>query len=224
MKIVILCNGDFPSASRPLQALAEADHIVCCDGAYDTLISHRPSFSIPLTVIGDLDSIGVRTGVACIHVADQTTNDQTKAFRHVRNKWPEAEVTILGATGKREDHTIGNISLLADYLESICDKNTEVANSKPPAIRMLTNYGCFTPINRRAEFASFARQQVSLFSMSHGCLITTEGLEYPLRNESLPRLWQGTLNASLGDTFTITPDKGIVIVYQTYEAKVKQDC
>lgn len=209
MNIVILCNGDFPTAPQPLQALAEADHIVCCDGAYNALMAHRPDTAVPLTVIGDLDSIGERPDVECIRISEQLSNDETKAFRHVIATFPEPDISILGATGRREDHTIGNISHLADFRE-------EATSVK---VRMLTDYGVLTPIDRPTEFRSFPRQQVSLFSMTHGCLITTQGLEYPLHDETLPLLWQGTLNASLGDRFEVSPKGGVVLVYQTYNPK-----
>ena len=217
MKVVILCNGDFPSAAQPLDALHQAEHIVCCDGAYDTLLANKPEIHTPLTVIGDLDSIDKRTaarmphGVNFIHVSEQLSNDQTKAFRHVVETFPGASVSIIGATGKREDHTIGNVSLLADYLDEGRATNTTV--------RMLTDHGIFTPVERKTEFESFGRQQVSLFAMSPMCKITTKGLEYPLDNEPLNRWWQGTLNASLGATFTIDVKNGIVIVYQTHIPK-----
>lgn len=210
MKIVILCNGDFPSAPQPLKVLDEADCIICCDGAYDALMRHVPDINTPLTVIGDMDSIVEREGVETIRISEQETNDQTKAFRHVCSQWPDADVTILGATGKREDHTLGNISLLADYLEECGGQ---------PSICMMSDYGVFTPINDETTFPSFPRQQVSLFAMTHGCLITTEGLQYPLHRQPLPRLWQGTLNAALDYQFSVQPDNGIVIVYQTHEAK-----
>lgn len=209
MNIVILCNGDFPTAPQPLQALTEADHIVCCDGAYNALMAHRPDITTPLTVIGDLDSIGENPDVECIRISEQLSNDETKAFRHVIATFPHPDIVILGATGLREDHTIGNISHLADFREEASDVN----------LRMLTDFGVFTPIDHPTEFRSFPRQQVSLFSMTHGCLITTQGLEYPLHGEPLPRLWQGTLNASLGDRFEVSPCGGIVLVYQTYNPK-----
>lgn len=210
MNIVILCNGDFPSAPQPLKALYDADHIICCDGAYNALMRLVPDISTPLTVIGDMDSIVEREGVETIRISEQDTNDQTKAFRHVRSQWPDAAITILGATGKREDHTLGNISLLADYLEG-CGGQL--------SIRMVTDYGVFTPINVETSFPSFPRQQVSLFAITPGCLITTEGLQYPLRRQPLPRLWQGTLNAALDYQFSVHPHNGIVIVYQTHDPK-----
>ena len=212
IKVVILCNGDFPSAPQPLKALAETNHLICCDGAYNSLMHNLPNYCKPLTIIGDLDSISGSSNVECIHVSEQSTNDQSKAFRLVLKRWPGAEVTILGASGKREDHTIGNISLLADYFELALQSGTSV--------KMLTDYGIFTPIANPTIFPSFERQQVSLFSMRQGCTILTEGLQYPLNGEQLDLWWQGTLNSSLGSTFSVSPKNGIVLVYQTYEAKI----
>jgi len=57
---------------------------------------------------------------------------------------------IVGATGKREDHTLGNISLLADYM-------------KTAKVVMVTDYGIFTPMQGITEFTSHKGQQVSLF-------------------------------------------------------------
>ena len=52
---------------------------------------------------------------ALIHrETEQETNDLSKAFRYcLKRGWKK--LFILGATGKREDHTMGNISLLSDY-------------------------------------------------------------------------------------------------------------
>ncbi len=50
-----------------------------------------------------------------ITIKDQEINDLTKAVYFAQNVGQE-EIVILGATGLREDHTLGNISLLADYM------------------------------------------------------------------------------------------------------------
>jgi len=207
-----------------VHALNDADYVICCDAAYNILCGQRPDIQKPITIIGDFDSIEclefedsrVRQ---IIHVYEQQSNDQTKAFNHAldmlkrQTQEERHTITILGATGKREDHTLGNIALLADYLEE--SRLLEI----PISICMMTNYGCLTPIDRPTIFESFPRQQVSLFSMIYGCVISTDGLEYPLHGESLPRLWMGTLNASLGQSFSVTPEGGIVIVYQTFDPK-----
>ena len=46
---------------------------------------------------------------------DQETNDQTKAVNYLMEKGFR-RIAIVGATGRREDHTLGNISLLMEYM------------------------------------------------------------------------------------------------------------
>ena len=112
---VIVANGRFPSAELPLRLLKEAKTIIACDGAVKTLYEKGIH---PDAIVGDLDSIpaGLRERYAdrIHHVEDQEINDLTKSVRFAHTQGYR-EVLILGATGLREDHTLGNISLLASF-------------------------------------------------------------------------------------------------------------
>lgn len=112
---VILADGEYPVHEYPLRLLRETPYIVCCDGAANTFISHG---YIPNMIIGDGDSLSVENRMLykdrLFYVADQETNDLTKAIRFLLGK-NFRNVVILGATGKREDHTLGNISLLMEH-------------------------------------------------------------------------------------------------------------
>ena len=118
---VILANGEYPTHVLPLKMLEEAKFVICCDGAADEYIlrGHTPD-----VIIGDGDSLSSeykQRFSSIIHqIADQETNDQTKAVRFLQEKGYR-EIAIVGATGKREDHTLGNISLLLDYMKSGMD-------------------------------------------------------------------------------------------------------
>ena len=72
----------------------------------------------PDLVVGDLDSIPAslleRFPNRLRKVDEQEDNDLTKAFYAAMEFSPSC-IHILGATGLREDHTLGNISLLARY-------------------------------------------------------------------------------------------------------------
>ena len=131
---------------------------------------------------------------------EQETNDLTKSVRFCLAQG-RSNLTIIGATGKREDHTLGNISLLTDYMADA-------------QIEMFTDYGVFTPISTDSSFQSFAGQQVSLFAMDAGEL-TVSNLKYPVVRKSLHSWWQGTLNESLGNEFRIHPT-GSVIVFRVH--------
>ena len=54
-RVVVVANGKFPEHEVPLQALTDADIVVCCDGA--TINVDRYGI-IPTAIVGDLDSLG----------------------------------------------------------------------------------------------------------------------------------------------------------------------
>lgn len=203
--VTILANGDFPSHHVPLDALRNADRIVCCDGAFASV----PCIDMCriVAVVGDGDSIPValRSQYAdlYVHDSDQETNDLTKAVRYAVSKgWNS--ITIVGATGKREDHTLGNISLLANYA-SFCD------------VVMLTDYGRFVVVSESAVLDCFPQQQVSVFSLTPHIPVSVKGLAFPIVNRRLGSWWEGTLNEATGNQFEIIGGK--MVVFQTYDPK-----
>jgi len=196
---IILANGDYPMHPLPLALLAKTDYVVCCDGATDGFVR---SGRIPAAIVGDGDSLSVlnkKQFASILHsIPDQDTNDLTKAFNFCLQQGKK-DMLILGATGKREDHTLGNISLLAEYMNQA-------------EIEMVTDYGVFTPISKDSDFESYPGQQVSIFNLS-GVEISQEGLQYTL--PPLQQWWQGTLNASLSDHFIIHTT-GKAIIFRAY--------
>jgi thiamine pyrophosphokinase len=203
-KTIILGNGSFPKHPIPLAILKNAETIVCCDGAANELIA---SGMKPSVIIGDMDSISTENKRKykdiIIQIADQEINDQTKAIEWAVGNGLE-EVVILGATGKREDHTIGNISLLCDYARKI--KVCSVGNN-----------GIFTPVLQSAEFKSYKGQQISIFSLKPETKITSENLKYPLNELTLKSWWMGTLNESLCEYFSLNFENGELVVFQVFE-------
>lgn len=201
---VVVANGTFPQTALPLRLLREASVVIACDGAVQAL--HDAGIT-PTAIVGDLDSIQPcfrELYAGRIHIVeDQEINDLTKSVRFAHQSG-EKEVLILGATGLREDHTLGNISLLADYA-SLFDR-----------VEMLSDYGIFTPIRQTTTLDSRPGQQVSLFSLSPCSRITTSGLRWPINDRQLTAWWQGTLNEATGDSFTITLSPGSpVLIYRT---------
>ena len=87
-------------------------------GAANTYLRFR---KMPAAIVGDGDSLfagdkGTLCSSFIYRETEQDTNDLSKAF-HFLSVSGRQDITIMGATGKREDHTLGNISLLADYME-----------------------------------------------------------------------------------------------------------
>jgi thiamine pyrophosphokinase len=201
---ILLADGLFPTHPLPLRYLQQADKVVCCDGASQKLLDFG---KIPDYIVGDFDSISPqirdRFQDRLIHNPDQETNDLTKGF-HFCLELGATNLTILGATGLREDHTLGNISLLADYA------------MKLPTVRMMTDFGVFTVISTSVTMKSYPGQQISLFALDPTQRITSDGLKYPLENRSLTNWWQGTLNESLSDSFQIELSHGNLLLFQCY--------
>ena len=185
---VILAGGDFPTAELPAQILHEAPFVVCCDGGANEYIARG---YIPDIIIGDGDSLSSIYKEQYAHLVhynpNQETNDQTKAVQYLHARGIR-RIAIVGATGKREDHTIGNISLLMEYMRLGLE------------VRSYTDYGVFIPCRDTQTFSCRPGQQVSIFNFNaHG--LRAQGLAYPLYD--FTTWWQGTLNSCTGDTFTI---------------------
>lgn len=200
-RTVIVANGDFPSHQIPLSFLKNAERIVACDGAVNQLLERG---IVPQFVVGDCDSIDkvLPPSIKLVFYSEQETNDLSKAFRFcVENGWDQ--ITILGATGKREDHALGNFALLADFAEQA-------------SVQALTDYASFIPVTKSSCFHSYLNQQVSIFSMRPGTLISCENLMYPLDSKSLDRLWMGTLNQAISSDFTVNFDSGVLIIVRNY--------
>lgn len=200
---VILAAGDFPTHPIPLGMLTKAaDRIICCDGAADRLLA---AGFMPMAVVGDGDSISPEARERLsdrLHIeSEQETNDLSKAVRYAVRQGMH-RLLILGATGRREDHTLGNISLLADYQARGLD------------VEMWTDYGVFTPATGCQTFASRAGQQLSVFCLDDAPL-TLRDVRWPLEGRRITRWWQATLNEALTDTFRIET-RGRIIVFRTY--------
>ena len=158
--IVILCDGQFPSEPYPLYLLDSAEAVVCCDGALEKWLAHNPA-ARPLAVVGDLDSLPKELQEkfsTCIeHVAEQDDNDLTKAMRWVLREHPEVtEIVILGATGLREDHTIGNLGLLMEY--------TRLFQLGARNVSMVSDYGTAFAITDSCDLHLGEGRRFSFFS------------------------------------------------------------
>jgi len=198
--VVVLADGSFPAHEIPLEYLRNAGHIICCDGSARSLV--EAGFE-PEAVVGDLDSLDSgllnRFYDRLVRDDDQETNDLTKAVRWCREKGYD-EVVILGATGKREDHTLGNISLLAEYAIYI-------------KVSMVTDTGIFVPLHSSMSLDSFPGQQISVFSLNPLTEVSSHGLRYEMDRLKLHSWWRATLNEAEGDSFEILFSGGPVIVY-----------
>lgn len=196
--IVILADGTFPTTAYPLSLLHNADVIICCDGSVVKLIQNTKLKAD--YIVGDMDTLDdnnkQRFKEIIIHNPDQETNDQTKAFKFALTLNP-THISILGATGGREDHTLGNISLLAEYAKLI--------NDIPyiESVEIVTDHGVFTSYSDSCTIQSAIGEQVSIFAFDPTLKIKSAGLKYPTDNVTFDLWWKATLNESISETFSL---------------------
>ena len=190
---VIVANGEFPKkGGASWRLLAAAKRVVCCDGAAD---AYRRRFrKWPAVIIGDLDSLRGRS-VPCrvIHDADQNTNDLEKAMAYcAKQGWRKP--VIVGATGKREDHTLGNVFRALDY-----------------GCEIVTDHGRFIPLCGKASLRVAKGAAVAIFAPDPKTRMTSKGLEWPLDTVRFRNLYCATLNRATASRAVLTATRPVSV-------------
>ena len=190
-KVAILAAGCFPKkGGEARRLLDEADAVVCCDGAADAY--RRATGREPVAVVGDCDSLRGRFS-RVVRVGEQETNDLEKAARWCAARGWRRPV-VLGATGKREDHSIGNVfRALALGLEVVAD------------------YGRFVPVRGRVSLDVCVGAAVSVFAPDPATRMTSEGLEWPLDGVAFENLYCATLNRATAARVVVAADRPVCV-------------
>lgn len=195
---VILAAGDFPrKGGAAWELLSAATRVVCCDSAGD---AYRRRFrKWPTVLIGDFDSSAdvarAEGKTAVIRIAEQDTNDLAKAVRYCAAQgWRDP--VILGATGKREDHTLGNVFRALDF-----------------GLDVVTDHGRFTAVEGRRTFRLAKGSSVSVFATDPTTRMTSTGLEWPLDGVVFENLYCATLNRASSATVTLTATKRVYVYF-----------
>ena len=203
--VVIICDGSFPRTEYPRYLIRTADFIICCDGALTKFLRHSKTIfgseRLPDLVIGDMDTLSAsmqkKYSDIIIKENEQEHNDQTKAVRWAINNLPDIEsIHILGATGGRADHTIGNLSLLMEY--------TRMFDLKEIFIESISDEGVAFPANDTIEFDCGEGREISIFSPDNNLRIKSEGLMYKTDEVVFDNWWKATLNKASQDKVKLT--------------------
>ena len=203
-KVVILANGLFPTSQQVLDLLKAADLLICCDGAADKLIAKGMS---PHVIIGDMDSLSSEVSELyaslMIQYDDQESNDLTKAVHYcIEEGYPS--VTILGATGLREDHTLGNISLMMEYYPRI-------------EVQIISDFGVFFLTQSGEQVPTFVGEKISFFSIDNRVRVSSTGLKYPLNDLQLSNWYRASLNEATANHFILNFESDLpLIVYKAW--------
>ena len=219
MKIVksclIVCNGysgkkllnRFVKLNKPRRTI----DIIALDGASDFLKSAEVT---PDAIIGDLDSITPRAltyfrkkNVTVRKIINQDKTDLEKGLDYaLKNKY--VNISIIGFTGGRFDHSLNNLSILKRYY-------------RKAKIKIYDNEFEIFLISKSAEFKCRKGDVVSLIPLPDAKGIRTEGLKYPLKNESLIfGRREGALNEASAGKVKITIRSGSLLILKRYSGIV----
>ena len=214
--VVIICDGKFPKEAYPRYLVMSADFTICCDGALVKYLRAGKALfgevKTPDLVIGDMDTLSAamqkKYSSIIIREDEQEHNDQTKAVRWAVGNIPDIDhIYIIGATGGRLDHTIGNASLLMEYFRMF-DLGDIV-------IEMVTDEGTAFAVNGTTEFDCGIGRRVSIFSPDNRLRIKSTGLEYPTDEVIFDNWWKATLNKAVQDTVKLEfshPSMALIIL------------
>lgn len=186
-KTVILAAGDFPKKGGAAWRLLEsARRVVACDGAanaYRRRFGRWPDF-----IVGDLDSCRVPKSAAdrLVHVAEQDDNDLSKAIAFCRARgW--RDLVAVGVTGRREDHTIGN-----------------VFRGLEAEVPIVSDFGVFHPVRGKVVLRTSPGTGVSVFAGDVRAKMRSKGLVWPLDDVRFANPYVATLNRADGCRVEVT--------------------
>ncbi|RLC06501.1 MAG: thiamine diphosphokinase [Deltaproteobacteria bacterium] len=209
MKCVIIANGDVEYTNDIISIIRDAQLIISADGGARHL---RALNILPHVMIGDFDSIlpadklffkKKKVEMLIFSSKKDHTDSEICVSWAIDNK--ATDITLLGVTGTRLDHTLANIFLLK-----------ELARENIPA-RIINKNNEIHIITDHIELNGQPKDLLSIIPVTQKVTgITLKGLEYPLVNADIKMGSSiGISNTFKGTLATISIKKGILIVIKS---------
>ena len=173
---LIVGNGEPPSRELFAACAREAELILCADGGANTASAY--GFT-PDYIVGDLDSVSRQSKadltadrLVLVDPEGDVGTDGQKVLNHAV-ALGVTEAVLVGFTGRRTDHLLGNLSLLKTFADRL-------------TLRIVDDYCDIRLIDRCIRFRADLGQKISLCPLDGAAEgIETFGLKWPLRCESL---------------------------------------
>ncbi len=204
--VLLIANSVLPNDMILQECRRRAQLIICADGGANRALERG---LLPDYVVGDLDSVTPATraalsGAQFVHYPSQYATDLEKALTFAVERQFDCAL-LVGITGLRNDHQLVNLNIA----EKFCRQLT---------IETHDDFGTgsfIIPAAAPTVFTSFPGQQVSLIAFRRASGITTTGLKYPLRHETLEwAVRDGLSNEALAQTFTVQVEEGNLFCYR----------
>lgn len=199
---VLVANGPVRWTERLVALAAAAEPLLAADGGANHLgrVGLRPE-----AVIGDLDSIrpGIRAWLGeerMVHRPDQDRTDLDKAFAHALDERGLHRLTVLGATGGRLDHAVGNLGLLAR--RALGDR-----------VSFLDTDHRIVAVTGEISLEAEVGETWSFLTFDPGVRVSLDGVKWPVDGVALDLAGKPSIsNEALADEVTVRAEGGAVVV------------
>lgn len=218
---VIVCNGEFPKKEYPRYLIKTADLVICCDSARNVARLEALGRT-PDLLVGDMDStpakVRERLAERAVTVEEQDDNDLAKAFSLICDRYPQVtEIHIVGAGGKNEAHTVGNLGWLMEWeRRSLAETGLGLA-ARGINVDMISDWTTAFAVSPAAadDTASLEAvelfvgegRRVSFFATDPELRISSQGLQWPLDGVDLTQWWRATLNRASAPAISLKFNK-----------------
>ncbi len=194
MRYVIVLNGDKINDFT----FKKDDFIIACDGGYKYLQEKGIS---PNLILGDFDSLGYIPKGASVYPCDKDLTDGEIAIDYaIKNGAKHVEIICAG--GGREDHFLGNLSLLVKAEDS----------GISACIRTLYSTVYYTKVG--GKFESKKGSTVSIIPQDIALISWSKNLKFEYKNLELTfSKTLGLSNKATANSFEICVEKGGVFVF-----------
>lgn len=206
---VLLVTGGDPPHPRALEHLEGVDLVICADSGLD----HALALGLrPDVVIGDMDSVGAgalevarRDGTSIVEAPrDKDLTDTELAIAHAVENGARS-LTILAGGGDRIDHVLGIVSAASHPSLAALDRvSIHLGRDLMHVVHGGRTVSLELPIGTTLSL-------IPLAGHAHG--VTTSGLRWPLRNETLHgSAARGVSNECSHPDAVIAVESGVVAV------------
>ena len=193
---VLIANGKVSKTNYVKKIIDSNDFFISIDAKFENIkeLGVKPNL-----ILGDLDSAaidGLDSQIEVVELFDQSKTDLEKSLDYCMENSIK-NVTILGSSGLREDHSIANVLIASAYSDIL-------------HIELITSFYRIIFVREKTKINA-PNAPVSIISLSSDNKITTRGLKYDLNNEKLKSFSHGISNEVNGDKFTAKAESTIVV-------------
>lgn len=193
--VLLILNGKKP------KKIPNANNYCCIcatDGAIEFCFENNISLDF---YAGDFDSVQNKNQqIEHFYTPDQNKTDFEKILEIILSKGYK-KVAVYGASGKEQDHFIGNLAVALQFKKQL-------------KIKFFDDFGTYFFAKKKQRLTVEKDTIISLIPFPKAKSITTKGLQYPLKNETLQLTKRiGTRNKAIENEVLINFAKGNLLIF-----------